>query len=214
MQDNPRELSLPLENSVYGYCGVCADKHSNANLHRIVEATGRRVEIVSEMPFKEMLFFEFHGSLQDRFSADNPVLKTQLSKVGTLRQIVRNAPREKTEEMIEVMRNREPFKSRDEVEKLAKEALGLRRADTSSAHLAKTIALRDSRGVFITCWRCKTKIRFSHEKLTLAVEHVQKHQGIIILRPTGIFVEETQRRFKSTVRRRRIRPTKPGGTLG
>jgi len=99
------------------------------------------------------------------------------------------------------MKKREPFKSQEEIEKLAKEELGLRRADTSSAHLAKTIALRDERGVFVTCWRCKTKIRFSHAKLTLAVEHVIRFGGKIFLRPSGISIDD--RPFTSKVNRRR-----------
>ncbi len=93
MQDNPRELSLPMENSVYGYCGVCTYKRPNEELHRIVEATGRHEEVVIELPFKELVFFEFHGSLQDQANAGNSVLKTRMSKVGGLRQFVRNAPR-------------------------------------------------------------------------------------------------------------------------
>jgi len=206
MQDNPRELNLPMENSVYGYCGVCADKYPNEDLHRIVEATGRRAEVVNEMSFKDLVFFEFGGSLQDQVDAGNPALKTKLSKAGTLRQIVRNPPREKSEEMIEIMRKREPFKSDEEVEKLAKEELGLRRADTSPAHLAKSIELRDRRGVFVRCWRCKTKIRFSHERLSLAVEHVQRFGGVIFLRPTGISIDDSAREFKSKVHRRRKNP--------
>jgi hypothetical protein len=209
MQDNPRELSLPMENSVYGYCGVCADKYPNEDLHRIVEATGRRVEVVNLMPFKELLVFEFGGSLQDQVDRGNPALKTKMSKVGTLRQIVRNAPREKFDEMVEIMTKREPFKSQDEIEKLAQEELGFRRADNSSTHLAKTIALRDSRGIFITCWRCRRKIRFSPEKLSLAVEHVQRYQGTIFLRPNGISIENSMQEFKSKVHRRRKNPRNP-----
>ena len=210
MQDNPRELNLPMEDSVYVYCGVCADKYPNEDLHRIVEATGRREEVVNEMPFKDLVFFEFSGSLQDQVDAGDPLLKTKMSKVGALRQVVRNAPREKTKEMVEIMRKREPFKSQKEIEELAKEELGLRRADTSPNHLAKTIAQRDSRGVFVTCWRCKTKIRFSHEKLSMAVEHVQKFEGDIFLRPTGISIDDSARAFKSKVHRRRKKPRDPG----
>jgi hypothetical protein len=202
MQDNPRELSLPMENSVYGYCGVCADKYPNEDLHRIVEATGRRTEVVHELAFKDLVFFDFSGSLQDQLNAGDPTWKTKISKVGSLRQVVRNAPREKLEEMVEIMRKREPFSSEAVIQCLAKQELGLRRTDTTTVHLSKTIALRDSRGVFVTCWRCKTKIRFSHERLTLAVEHVQTCGGILILRPTGLSVEGSTREFKVKVRRR------------
>lgn len=210
MQDNPRELNLPLENSVYGYCGVCFGKYPNEDLHRIVEATGRRVEVVNEMPFKDLVFCEFSGSLKDQVDAGNPAFKTKMSKVGTLRQIVRNAPREKFEETVEIMRKREPFRSREEVEKLARKELGLRRADTSPAHLAKTIAIRDSRGVFVICWRCKTKIRFSHQNLSLAVEHARKYGGTIFLRPTGITIDNSGRVFKSKMHRRSGRRRNPG----
>ena len=206
MQDNPRELNLPMENSVYGYCGVCADKYPNEDLHRIVEATGRRKEVVNEMPFKDLVFFEFSGSLQDQLDTGNPALKMKMSKVGTLRQIVRHAPREKFDDMVGVMKKREPFKSQQEIEDLAKDELGFRRADMSPDHLAKTIAFRDSRGIFVTCWRCKTKIRFSHEKLSLAVEHVQKFGGTIFLRPAGISIDDSAREFKSKVHRRRKNP--------
>jgi hypothetical protein len=190
-----------MEGSVYGYCGVCADMHPNEDLHRIVEATGRSEEVVNEMPFKAFLFFEFSGSLQDQMDAGKPGLKTKMSKVGELRQVVRNAPREKLDQMMEIMQKREPFKSREEIEKLAKEELGYRRADISPDHLAKSIALRDSRGVYVTCWRCKTKIRFSHERLTLAVEHVNRYGGKIYLRPSGISID--QRPFTAKVHHRR-----------
>jgi hypothetical protein len=201
MQDNPRDLDLPMENSVYGYCGVCADKYPNEDLHRIVEATGRHMEVVNHSSFKDQVFFDFRGSLQDQLDAGHPSLKSKMSKVGTLRQVVRNASREKSEEMIEIMRRREPFKSQEDIEKLAKEELGFRRANSSPNHLAKTISPRDKRGVFVTCWRCKTKIRFSHEKLTLAVEHVIKFGGKIFLRPSGIWIDD--RLFTAKVRRRR-----------
>ena len=209
MQDNPRELNLPMENSVYGYCGVCADKYPNEDLHRIVEATGRHMEVVNQSSFRDQVFFEFEGSLQDQLDAGHPSLKSKMSKVGALRQVVRNARREKAAEMIEIMRRREPFKSQEEIEKLAKEELGYRRADSSPNHLAKTIALRDGRGVFVTCWRCKTKTRFSHELLTMAVEHVKKYEGTIFLRPTGIYIENSVREFKSKVHRRRKNPKEP-----
>jgi len=54
---------------------------------------------VNELPFKDLVFFEFSGSLQDQVDAGNRALKTKMSKVGTLRQIVRNAPREKFVDM-------------------------------------------------------------------------------------------------------------------
>jgi hypothetical protein len=209
MQDNPRELNLPMENSVYGYCGVCADKYHNEDLHRIVEAAGRHMEVVNQSSLTDQVFFEFEGSLQDQLDARNSSLKSKMSKVGTLRQVVRNASREKSEEMVEIMGRRELFKSQEEIEKLAKDELGFRRADSSPNHLAKTIALRDERGVFVTCWRCKTKTRFSHEQLTMAVEHVQKYEGTIFLRPTGISIENSVREFKSKVHRRRKNPRAP-----
>ena len=162
------------------------------------------------MSFKDLVFFEFSGSLQDQVDAGNPALKTKMSKVGELRQVVRNAPREKFEEMVEIIRKREPFKSREEIEKLSKEELGYRRADTSPDHLAKTISLRDSRGVFVTCWRCKTKIRFSHEKLSMVVEHVKRFGGTLFLRPVGLTVEESEREFTAKTNhhgRRRNRKT-------
>jgi hypothetical protein len=211
MQDNPRELSLPIEKSVYGYCGVCADRYPSEVLHRIVEATGRREEVVNEMPFKDLVFFEFDGSLQNQLDAGNSAIKLRMSKVGTLRQIVRNPPREKFEQIVEIMRKREPFKSQEKIEHLAKQELGFRRADTSPSHLAKTIPLRDSRGVFVTCWRCKTKIRFSHQKLSLAVEHVQTFGGTILLRPEGISIDGSARTSNSKVHRRRKYPTDVNG---
>ena len=82
MQDNPRELSLPMESSVYGYCGVCADHYPNENFTALWRPRADGWRCVNEMPFKEMLFFEFSGSLQDQVVAGNPALKAKMSKVG------------------------------------------------------------------------------------------------------------------------------------
>lgn len=210
MQDNPRDLDLPLENSVFAYCGVCADRYPHEDLHRIVEATGRHLELVDNSPLRDQLAYQLPGSFQEHVESGRLAEETEkwrssltlgMSKVGTLRQLIRNAPRENFEEFVEVVRTREPLKAQEEIERIAKEELGYRRPNTSSKHLAKVIAPRDERGTFVTCWRCETKIRFSPALLSRAVEHVLEFGGLLFLSPKGLAVRDASRPFVAKVRR-------------
>lgn len=215
---DPRELNLPIENSVDAYCGVCADRYPNENLHRIASATGQHEEMVDNWTVKDHLAYQLHGSFQDHFESGRMAaeveqwrdsLKVRKVKTGQLRTIVRHATREDYEEFLEVVRNREGHKSPSEIEEIAKEDIGYRRASNSKTHLAQVFALTDERGTKLTCWRCDTQMRIGRERLALAVDHILEFGGKLFLRPTGIEVQGSSRPFATKVNRRGRRKPKP-----
>jgi len=215
---DPRDLDLPVENSVDAYCGVCAKRYPYEDLHRIALAIGQHEEVVDPWTAKDHLAYQLHGSFEDhvesgRLAEETAKWRDSLTvrkvKTGQLRSVVRHAPIEIFEEFLEVVRAREGHKSPEDLEAIAIEDMGYRRTNNSRTHLAQVFAPTDERGTILTCWRCDTQMRINRVGLALAVDHILEFGGVLFLSPTGIEVQESSRPFATKRHRRARRKPKP-----
>ena len=211
VQQDPRELELPTPNAVWAYCGECADQHPYRDLSRTASATGQHIELVDSWTVQDHLAYQLHGSFEDHVESGRleveqeewrKSLKSRKVRTGELRVIVVDAKRRDYEEFRQDVRNREWNKSPDEVEEIAREEIGYRRASNSKTHLALVVAQPGERGTTIACWRCDTKMRVNRELLAMAVDHVTAFGGTLTLRPTGISVNDSSQTFEVKTHRR------------
>ena len=210
-QVEPRELDMPIENSVLAFCGACVVKHPYEDLHPIARASGQHLELVDHRSLKEQIGLEFPGTLPDyvesgQLDADEAQWRERASvrkvRTGRVQLIVRHGPRMDFEEFLEDVGRREVNKSPSQVAEIAHQDAGFRRSTESVTHLAQVPAPTDERGTTLTCWRCDTRIRVNRERLALAVDHVLEFGGTLLVSPSGVEVEDSSRQFATKIHRR------------
>lgn len=88
------------------------------------------------------------------------------------------------------------------LDQIVNEALGFERTTASAHHLSLVKLADDEPKSLLTCGKCGTKMRVGRERLAMAVDHVKKLGGEILVLPKGIEVRESPKPFEWRSRRR------------